>query len=294
VTDRDIAIRGIAEGIDPNASRIEQIASRDLFMADPEQDLDVALTLMAQYQVRQLPVVDRNHGRLVGIIAQADIAINARKGRPASLSNRSHDRHRRQASALGRGYSRLSCLRRGFGGTGLPVRHKDSDQRDIDNATRRAVARGDDPPARRRRRLAAILIGAVVGYALGGGFVLLFDRARYSGSASDIVVWLVGLPSLLAIGGAVIGSLVAAWPAVEDVDASLRMRKFARQGRAATSEQGQLPGSPVPPHYDTTTPDAPKTNANQRSRLIRVAGALGARWPPIAASHACLDNPLDG
>ena len=98
--------------------------------------------------------------------------------------------------------------------------------------------------------MAAIVIGAVIGYAVGGAFVLLFDQARYSGDSSNLVVWLVGLPTLLAIGGAVIGSLAAAWPTVEDVDAPIRVRRFAGEGRAATSEQGQLPGSPVPPNYD--------------------------------------------
>jgi hypothetical protein len=117
---------------------------------------------------------------------------------------------------------------------------------------RRAEFQGEETPARTRRRILAILIGAVVGYAIGGGFVLMVDRARYSGNASDIVGWLVGLPTLLAIGGAVIGSLVAAWPAVEAVDAPLPMRRFARQGRAATSEQGQLPGSPVGPRTTKT------------------------------------------
>ena len=132
----------------------------------------------------------------------------------------------------------------------------------FDEAVRRAEAQGEDPPARKRRRILAILMGALVGYAIGGGFVLIFDRVRYSGNKSDIVVWLVGLPTLLAIGGAVIGSLVAAWPAVEDVDAPIRMRRFARQGRAATSEQGQLPGSPVPPRYDQTDED-PRPEAHE-------------------------------
>jgi hypothetical protein len=113
-----------------------------------------------------------------------------------------------------------------------------------------ATAQAAEPRSRTRRRIAAILIGAAIGYAIGGAFVLLFDRARYSGDSSNLVVWLVGLPTLLAIGGAVIGSLVAAWPTVEEVDAPIRERRFARQGRAATSEQGQLPGSPVPPNYE--------------------------------------------
>jgi hypothetical protein len=97
-----------------------------------------------------------------------------------------------------------------------------------------------------------VAVGAVAGYAIGGGVVLAMDRARYSGRASDIVVWLVGLPTLLAIAGAVIGSLVAAWRTVEDVDAPVRVARFVRRGRAATSEQGQLPGSSVPPRHGDT------------------------------------------
>jgi hypothetical protein len=120
-----------------------------------------------------------------------------------------------------------------------------------------AEARAGESRARTRRRIAAVLIGAVIGYAVGGAFVLLFDRARYSGDSSNLVVWLIGLPTLLAIGGAVIGSLVAAWPTVEQVDAPIRERRFAREGRAATSEQGQLPGSPVPPNYDDPRSQAP-------------------------------------
>jgi hypothetical protein len=113
-----------------------------------------------------------------------------------------------------------------------------------------AKAQAAEPHSRTRRRLAAILIGALIGYAIGGAFVLAFDRARYSGDSSELVVWLVGLPMLLAIGGAVIGSLAAAWPTVEEVDTPIRERRFARERRAATSEQGQLPGSPVPPNYE--------------------------------------------
>jgi hypothetical protein len=128
----------------------------------------------------------------------------------------------------------------------------DADQRDLEPAVRRAQARGEEPPARGRRRLVAVLTGACIGYAIGAVFVLTVNQARYSGRASDIVVWLIGLPILLAIAGAVIGSLAAAWRTVEDVDAPLRVPRFERQGRAATSERGQLPGSAVPPRYDET------------------------------------------
>ena len=76
VTDRDIAIRVVAEGKDPKSTTVREVASTDLVTIDPQQDLDEALRLMAKHQVRRLPVVEED-GRLVGIVAQADVA---RKG----------------------------------------------------------------------------------------------------------------------------------------------------------------------------------------------------------------------
>src|SRR6266487_2723537 len=73
VTDRDIAIRVVAEGKDPQSTSIREVASTDPVTIDPQQDLDEALRLMAQHQVRRLPVVEED-GRLVGVVAQADIA----------------------------------------------------------------------------------------------------------------------------------------------------------------------------------------------------------------------------
>jgi CBS domain-containing protein len=73
VTDRDITIRVVAEGRDPHSLSVREIASTDLVTVDPQQNLDEALRLMAQHQVRRLPVVEED-GRLVGIVAQADVA----------------------------------------------------------------------------------------------------------------------------------------------------------------------------------------------------------------------------
>jgi CBS domain-containing protein len=73
VTDRDIAIRVVAEGKDPQSTSVREVASTDLVTIDPEQDLDEALRLMAQHQVRRLPVVEED-GRVVGVLAQADVA----------------------------------------------------------------------------------------------------------------------------------------------------------------------------------------------------------------------------
>jgi CBS domain-containing protein len=72
ITDRDIAIRAIAEGKD-GQTPVREVASQDLVTIDPQQDLDEALRLMAQHQVRRLPVVEED-GKLVGIVSQADVA----------------------------------------------------------------------------------------------------------------------------------------------------------------------------------------------------------------------------
>jgi CBS domain-containing protein len=77
LTDRDIVIRAVAERRDPQTVKVAEVASGELVTVEPEQDLDEALTLMARYQVRRLPVVEE--GRLVGMLAQADVALEAKE-----------------------------------------------------------------------------------------------------------------------------------------------------------------------------------------------------------------------
>jgi CBS domain-containing protein len=84
VTDRDIVLRVVAEGKDMQSSTVGEIASRDLVTVDPQQDLDEALRLMAQHQVRRLPVVEED-GRLVGILAQADVATSGHDAKTGQL-----------------------------------------------------------------------------------------------------------------------------------------------------------------------------------------------------------------
>jgi CBS domain-containing protein len=74
LTDRDIAIKVVAEGKDPKSTTVREIASKNVVTIDPQQDLDEALRLMAQHQIRRLPVVEED-GKIVGILAQADVAL---------------------------------------------------------------------------------------------------------------------------------------------------------------------------------------------------------------------------
>jgi len=76
LTDRDIVVRAVAESVDPSATKVGDIASRQPVTIEPDQNLDEALALMARAQVRRLPVAE--NGRLVGVLAQADVAQDAK------------------------------------------------------------------------------------------------------------------------------------------------------------------------------------------------------------------------
>lgn len=84
VTDRDIVLRVVAEGKDVQSSTVGEVASRDLVTVDPQQDMDEALRLMARHQVRRLPVVEED-GRLVGILAQADVAMEGQDAKTGQV-----------------------------------------------------------------------------------------------------------------------------------------------------------------------------------------------------------------
>ncbi len=80
VTDRDIVTRGVAAGKDPNSMPVSQVMSQPVVCGSPNMDLGAATNLMAEKQVRRLPVV--NDGQLVGFVSLGDIAMNS----PDSIS----------------------------------------------------------------------------------------------------------------------------------------------------------------------------------------------------------------
>jgi len=84
LTDRDIVTRVVAEGKDAQSVPVREVASTRLVTVDPQQDLDEALGLMARHQVRRLPVVEED-GRLVGVLAQADVAREAKDTQTGEL-----------------------------------------------------------------------------------------------------------------------------------------------------------------------------------------------------------------
>jgi CBS domain-containing protein len=84
LTDRDIVVRVVAQSKDPQLVKVREVASRDLITVDPQQDLDEALRLMASHQVRRLPVVEED-GRIVGVLAQGDVAEHAKEKKTGEL-----------------------------------------------------------------------------------------------------------------------------------------------------------------------------------------------------------------
>ena len=73
VTDRDIVVRAIAEGKDPDSARLEEICSHEVVSVGPDDPVDRAVQLMRQRAIRRLPVVE---GRTpIGVISIGDLAI---------------------------------------------------------------------------------------------------------------------------------------------------------------------------------------------------------------------------
>jgi CBS domain-containing protein len=73
ITDRDIVVRGVAEK-HPGSTKVEDIMSDHLITVTPETSTREAADLMAEHQVRRLPVVEGD--RLVGIVALGDLAVH--------------------------------------------------------------------------------------------------------------------------------------------------------------------------------------------------------------------------
>lgn len=76
VTDRDLALQIVASGRDGNSVKVSEVMSPSPITCAPDDDASTAMNKMATNQIRRVPVIDRS-GKLVGIISQADVALNA-------------------------------------------------------------------------------------------------------------------------------------------------------------------------------------------------------------------------
>lgn len=73
VTDRDIVVRAIAEGISPESGTLGDVATRDLETVAPTDDLDEVVRDMRERDIRRVPVM--SDGQPVGILALGDLAV---------------------------------------------------------------------------------------------------------------------------------------------------------------------------------------------------------------------------
>src|SRR5918995_1923723 len=74
VTDRDIVVRGVAENRLGGTTSVRDVMSEHVYYCFEDDDLEQAAQIMAEHQVRRLPVLNRGK-RLVGIVALADLAL---------------------------------------------------------------------------------------------------------------------------------------------------------------------------------------------------------------------------
>jgi len=75
ITDRDIAVRAVADGRDPVNTPVEQVMTRDVIYCFVDQDVQEVADAMASSQVRRMPILNRQH-ELVGIVSLGDLAVD--------------------------------------------------------------------------------------------------------------------------------------------------------------------------------------------------------------------------
>lgn len=76
VTDRDLCMNVVADGKDPKNITVEECMTDELICCRSDDEVEKVMTLMQKHQIRRIPVVD-NEGHIEGIVATADIALNA-------------------------------------------------------------------------------------------------------------------------------------------------------------------------------------------------------------------------
>lgn len=76
VTDRDIVVRNIAHGKDPNHTPVRDVMTTEVKSISPETNISQAAGIMATQQIRRLPVIEDDH--LVGMVSLGDLATKAK------------------------------------------------------------------------------------------------------------------------------------------------------------------------------------------------------------------------
>nr|WP_276540991.1 CBS domain-containing protein [Salipaludibacillus agaradhaerens] len=83
ITDRDIVVRGVAEKR-PNSTPVQEVMSDQLFTATPDMDVQEAAKLMAEKQIRRLPIVEGQ--KLIGIVSLGDLAVHTATEHQAAIA----------------------------------------------------------------------------------------------------------------------------------------------------------------------------------------------------------------
>lgn len=92
ITDRDITVRAVARGMDPNQTRVEEVMTRDVLSCSAEAEVEDACQLMQERQVRRLLVTDGNN-MPVGIVSLGDIALCLRENQSAQVLKKISEPH---------------------------------------------------------------------------------------------------------------------------------------------------------------------------------------------------------
>jgi CBS domain-containing protein len=80
ITDRDLTVKVVAKGSDPNNVEVKDVMTRNPITCNSDEDVERAMESMEKHQLRRIPVV-ANGGTLVGIITQTDIAMRSEEPR---------------------------------------------------------------------------------------------------------------------------------------------------------------------------------------------------------------------
>jgi CBS domain-containing protein len=78
ITDRDIAIRGVALGLDPNSAKVVDAMSEGIIACKQDDEAEMAARLMAEHKIRRLPVTDTD-GNVTGMLSLGDLAAKLDK-----------------------------------------------------------------------------------------------------------------------------------------------------------------------------------------------------------------------
>lgn len=102
LTDRDLVVRGIADGLDPNAALVSEVMSGGIETVSADDEVERAVQMMEMHQIRRLPVLNRER-KLVGMISLGDVATSSNPAfsgialRDVSRPNDASERRRRLA-----------------------------------------------------------------------------------------------------------------------------------------------------------------------------------------------------